>query len=50
MFCQCPLTYVECEFSDAGCNAKVYRKDLTSHLTDNLVTHMSLLVAENGNL
>ena len=40
---QCPLTYVECEFSDTGCDAKVYRKDLASHLTDNLVTHMSLL-------
>ena len=44
---QCPLTYVECEFSDAGCDAKVYRKDLASHLTDNLVTHMSLLAMEN---
>ena len=50
MFRQCPLTYVECEFSDTGCDAKVYRKDLASHLTDNLVTHMSLLVAENRNL
>ena len=44
---QCPLTYVECEFSDAGCDAKVYRKDLASHLTDNLVTHVSLLAVEN---
>ena len=48
--CQCPLTYVECEFSDAGCDAKVYRKDLASHLTDNLVTHMSLLAMENRKL
>ena len=47
---QCPLTYVECEFSDAGCDAKVYRKDLASHLTDNLVTHMSLLAMENRKL
>ena len=44
---QCPLTSVECEFSDAGCDAKVYRKDLASHLTDNLVSHMSLLATEN---
>ena len=43
----CPLSYVECEFSDAGCDAKVQRKDLPSHLTDNIVTHMSLLAAEN---
>ena len=47
---QCPLTYVKCEFSDAGCDAKVYRKDLASHLTDNLVTHMSLLAMENRKL
>ena len=47
---QCPLTYVECEFSDTGCDAKVYRKDLSSHLTDNLVTHMSLLAMENRKL
>ena len=47
---QCPLTYMKCEFSDAGCDAKVYRKDLASHLTDNLVTHMSLLAMENRKL
>ena len=47
---QCPLTYVECEFSDAGCDAKVYRKNLASHLSDNLVTHMSLLAMENRKL
>ena len=47
---KCPLTYAECLFSDAGCDAKVYRKDLASHLTDNLVTHMSLLAMENRKL
>ena len=47
---QCPLTYVECEFSDAGCGAKVYRKDLPSHLGENMVTHMSLLARENRKL
>ena len=47
---QCPLTFVKCEFSDAGCDAKVHRKDLASHLTDNLVTHMSLLAMENKKL
>ena len=47
---QCPLTYVECEFSDAGCDAKVYRKDLPSHLGESMVTHMSLLARENRKL
>ena len=47
----CPeRPYVECEFSDAGCDAKVDRKDLASHLTDNLVSHMSLLAMENRKL
>ena len=47
---QCPLTPVEFEFSDAGCDAKVYRRDLPSHLSDNMVTHMSLLARENRKL
>ena len=47
---QCPLSYVECEFSDAGCDAKVHRKDLPSHLGENMVTHMSLLARENRKL
>ena len=46
----CPLSYVECEFSDAGCDAKLQRKDLPSHLTDNIVTHVSLLATENRKL
>jgi hypothetical protein len=41
---------VECEFSDAGCDAKVYRKDLPSHLQENMVAHMSLLARENRKL
>ena len=47
---QCPLSYVDCEFSDAGCDAKVYRKDLSSHMEENMVTHMSLLARENRKL
>ncbi len=47
---QCPLSLVECEFSDAGCDAKVYRRDLPSHLSANMVTHMSLLARENRKL
>ena len=50
MLIHCPLSYVECEFSDAGCDAKLHRKDLRSHLTDNIVTHMSLLATENRKL
>ena len=43
----CPLSEVECQFSDAGCDARVCRKDLPSHLAENMVAHMSLLAIEN---
>ena len=41
---------MECEFSVAGCDAKVYRKDLPSHLEENMGTHMSLLSRDNKGL
>ena len=47
---QCPLSYVDCEFSDAGCDVKVHRKDLSSHMEENMVTHVSLLARENRKL
>ena len=43
----CPLSLVQCEFSHAGCGGEVYRKDLTSHLSDSLVIHISLLARES---
>ena len=43
----CPLSLVQCEFSHAGCDMDVCRKDLPSHLSDSLVTHMSLLARES---
>ena len=47
---QCPLSYVDCEFSDTGCDAKVHRKDLSSHMEENIITHVSLLARENRKL
>ena len=44
---ECELSEVECEFSHAGCEAKMLRKDLPSHMTDNMAAHMSLLAKEN---
>ena len=40
----CPLSMVKCEFSHAGCNVKMHRKDVPSHLSENMVTHLSLLL------
>ena len=44
---ECELSEVECEFSHAGCEAKMLRRDLPSHMTDNMAEHMSLLAKEN---
>ena len=43
----CPLSFIKCEFSHAGCSVTVKRKDLPSHLSESMVTHMSLLAREN---
>ncbi len=43
---QCPSSLVECEFSHVGCDIKVCRKDLPTHLSDSMITHMSLLARE----
>ena len=38
----CSLAVVSCTFSYAGCTIKLPRQDLSSHLTDDLSSHMSL--------
>ena len=47
---ECELSEVECEFSHAGCEAKILRRDLPSHMTDNIAAHMSQLARENRQL
>ena len=47
---ECELSEMECEFSHAGCEAQMPRKDLPSHMTDNMAPHMSLLAKENRQL
>ena len=39
----CPLVVVDCEFKLVGCNVRLARKDMPSHLSENLVGHMALL-------
>ena len=39
----CPLTVVDCDFNYAGCEVRSPRKDMPTHLRDELVTHFSLL-------
>ena len=42
----CPLSMVDCEFT--GCEIKMHRKDLPSHLSESVVTHLSLLARTYG--
>ena len=40
----CPLTFIDCEFSDIGCNIKLPRKDMAAHLAMYTIKHISLQV------
>ena len=46
---ECLLTVVECDFHYAGCEARLPRKDMASHLAESLVTHMSLMATHGRN-
>ena len=46
----CELVEVECEFSHAGCEARVTRKLLPDHMTNKMGEHMHLLAVENKRL
>ena len=39
---ECSLQEVECDFSYAGCQAKLQRKDFASHLEENAQNHMKM--------
>ena len=39
----CPLTLVQCDFHIAGCGEYLARKDMPSHISENIVRHMSHL-------
>ncbi len=38
----CPLTIVDCDFKHVGCEVRLPRRDLSIHLTESLVVHVSL--------
>ena len=41
----CPLTLVQCDFHVVGCQMQLTKKDMPSHISENLTRHMSLLQA-----
>ncbi len=49
---ECPLQEVECDFTCAGCETKLPRKDMADHVSDSkeMVRHMTLLARQNQRL
>ena len=41
----CPLTLVLCDFHMVGCQIELTRRDMPSHISENITGHMSLLQA-----
>ena len=39
---ECSLQEVECDFSYAGCQVKLHRKDFASHMEENMQNHMRM--------
>ena len=46
----CPLTVVKCDFHYTGCEVQLVRKDMRTHLTESLATHISLLTTQTQTL
>ena len=38
----CPLTVVKCDFYTVGCQVRLMRRDMPSHISENLENHVSL--------
>ena len=49
---QCPLTIVNCEFRDVGCEKRLPRCEMTAHLSSTSTTtiHLSLVVSTVSNM
>ena len=47
---QCPLETVECPFKDAGCDARLVRKEFESHMTLNTQQHLLLVMGSHQTL
>ena len=41
----CPKTVIDCDFHHVGCDVRLPRKDMPTHLKADLITHMSLQAA-----
>ena len=39
----CPLFEIDCDFKNVGCEKRLFRKDMQTHLVEEQVTHLSLV-------
>ena len=49
-FSSCDMATVPCQYSDFGCTAKVFRKDLKNHEEDSMKEHMPLFAKSHREL
>ena len=45
---ECPLTTISCDFVHVGCVVKLPRKDMSEHLRENFLVHMSSLAVSHA--
>ena len=43
---KCKWSLMDCKFKHAGCNARIYRKDMDEHLQSNMEKHLDLVSLE----
>ena len=43
---QCPLALIDCPFHHAGCDARIFLKDLAEHTEKEAVVHLALLARD----
>ena len=47
---ECSHAVIECDFNYVGCEVKLPRKDMSDHIRENSLSHISLLAAQNQKL
>lgn len=46
----CPLAEVDCDFKDVGCHTTLLRKEMVAHLSENVMSHLSLMASSHAKL
>lgn len=46
----CPLAEVDCDFKDVGCHTTLLRKEMTAHMSENVMNHLSLMASSHSKL